>query len=232
MHTRPGNPDLAAAINQIPCVEVPSQNWLLNELIPIDVVRDLLGIARALYCTGKSDGADEAELATTKKAGEALALALKLSAAGPNTIGCQASWSWADQGLRHLCQALETAGAPRQPIPIESRIAPTRARRQRKPARAPRVATGWSRRLLVDSAAEACKGSPAAPASASPRAPTARSGACPTPTLDERSGPDHGKETNPRGRHVVAHPEAVLHVQLSAWVAVTVPEPSKSQLET
>jgi hypothetical protein len=48
-------------------------------LLPRDVVRDLLGIARALYVTRKADGATAEELAKLEGAGKELGVALELS---------------------------------------------------------------------------------------------------------------------------------------------------------
>lgn len=76
-------------------------------LLPRDVVRDLLGITRALYAQRKAAGAPAEELAGLEQAGKAFALALDLSGrTDPDTLGHRAAWSWAQQGLAHLSSAL------------------------------------------------------------------------------------------------------------------------------
>lgn len=74
--------------------------------LPRDVVRDLLGIARALYRERNEAGAAHAELVMIESAGKALTTALDLSRAEPDTVGHRAAWGWADKGLAQLAECL------------------------------------------------------------------------------------------------------------------------------
>ena len=69
---------------------------------PIETLRDLIGITRALYLERKGAGAGPDELLLIEHAGKALSLALRLTGAD--------SEMWAEQGLIHLTRALEASG--------------------------------------------------------------------------------------------------------------------------
>ena len=78
-----------------------------NPRLPRTVVRDLLGIARALYATRNADGASADELGLIERAGKAFATSLELSLIEPGTVGHRASWGWAEKGLTLLGEALQ-----------------------------------------------------------------------------------------------------------------------------
>jgi hypothetical protein len=76
-------------------------------LLPRDVVRDLLGITRALYATRKAAGAGPEELAKLEGAGKEFVMALELSGkTEPDTNGHRAAWSKADRGTAALLDLL------------------------------------------------------------------------------------------------------------------------------
>jgi hypothetical protein len=73
--------------------------------LPRAVVRDLLGIARALYraeLAGAADALQRARLARLEEIGHMLRQALELSRVEPDTIGHRAAWSWAEKGAAAL----------------------------------------------------------------------------------------------------------------------------------
>jgi hypothetical protein len=74
--------------------------------LPRDIVRDLLGIARAFYVARGRASAPHAELACIAEAGRAFATALELSRTDPDTVGHRAAWGWADKGLAQLSECL------------------------------------------------------------------------------------------------------------------------------
>jgi hypothetical protein len=77
-----------------------------TEQLPRDTVRDLLGIARALYATRKADGAGSEELAKLAEAGKWLGDALDLSKTQPDTVGHRAAWAKAERASAALLQLL------------------------------------------------------------------------------------------------------------------------------
>lgn len=66
----------------------------------------MLAICRVLYVTRKQDGAGPDELELIERAGKAFAQALSMAHCRPDTIGARAAWSWSEQGLRLLGEAL------------------------------------------------------------------------------------------------------------------------------
>jgi hypothetical protein len=73
--------------------------------LPRGVVRDLLGITRALYraeLTGAPDALQRARLARLEEIGKMFRSALELSKVEPDTIGHRAAWGWAEQGAAAL----------------------------------------------------------------------------------------------------------------------------------
>ena len=75
-------------------------------LLPRDVVRDLLGITRALYATRKAAGGAPEELAKLEAAGKELVAALELSKTQPDTNGHRAAWSKTDRGTAALLEVV------------------------------------------------------------------------------------------------------------------------------
>ena len=75
-------------------------------LLPRDVVRDLLGITRALYVTRRTEGAMPDELAKLVAAGELLVDALDLSRTEPDTVGHRAAWAKAERATAAVLDVL------------------------------------------------------------------------------------------------------------------------------
>lgn len=76
-----------------------------REPLPRGVVRDLLGITRALYRAErarKPDAMQPNRLARLVEIGTMLRRALQLSRVAPDTIGHRAAWHWAEQAARGL----------------------------------------------------------------------------------------------------------------------------------
>ena len=82
--------------------------------LPLDAVRDLLGIARAMYAARKREGMLD-PLPELEEIGKKLALALKLGRGETETIGHKAAWSHAEDATSRLMKL----------ITIETRLAPT-----------------------------------------------------------------------------------------------------------
>ena len=74
-----------------------------QEPLPLDLVRDLLGIARALYVAWQEQGRTREELAELASIGRELRAALALaSKALPGTLAHAAAWTKADRGTERL----------------------------------------------------------------------------------------------------------------------------------
>jgi hypothetical protein len=74
--------------------------------LPRDVVRDLLGIARALYATRKTAGANTEELARLEHAGKEFADALAMSRTEADTVGHRAAWAKAERATAAVLEVL------------------------------------------------------------------------------------------------------------------------------
>jgi len=74
--------------------------------LPVETVRDLLAIARALHASRQSEGAPLAELQKLAAATTALTNSLNMAHATRSSIGARAAWGWAEQGLTLLAEAL------------------------------------------------------------------------------------------------------------------------------
>lgn len=79
--------------------------------LPRDIVRDLLGIARAFYVARDRAAAPHAELERIAEAGRAFTTALELSRTNPDTVGHRAAWGWAEKGLASLSECLRAEDA-------------------------------------------------------------------------------------------------------------------------
>jgi hypothetical protein len=75
--------------------------------LPIVEVRDLLGLVRALWRTGKDGGASKAYLEQLERIGRRLQLALELAASGPGTTGERAAWNHAELACDELGRVVE-----------------------------------------------------------------------------------------------------------------------------
>jgi len=79
--------------------------------IPIEALRDLIGLCRALYLAWRTNGAGPVELDELASIGRDLRSALKLAkSTKPDTVGHRAAWSRAEDATRrlgHVVSALE-----------------------------------------------------------------------------------------------------------------------------
>jgi hypothetical protein len=78
--------------------------------LPVETVRDLLGIARVLYRSAKSDPKTPPErLAALEHVGKELRAALDLaSKCEPDTLGHRAAWSRSERAIQELCRLVGT----------------------------------------------------------------------------------------------------------------------------
>lgn len=88
-------------------------------LLPRDVVRDLLGITRAVYATRKAEGAAPEELAKLASAGALLVDALELSRTDPDTVGHRAAWAKAERATAVVLDVLVTSDASLSTLVVE-----------------------------------------------------------------------------------------------------------------
>jgi hypothetical protein len=91
-----------------------------NEALPLEVVRDLLGITRALYRSERAKPAPDARtVEALRTVGEKLRRALELGRNEPGSMGARSAWNWAEQAtetLEPLLAGLELAPAVRATI--------------------------------------------------------------------------------------------------------------------
>ncbi|MES1177919.1 MAG: hypothetical protein ABUL62_26585 [Myxococcales bacterium] len=97
--------------------------------LPRDTVRDLLGIARALYVVRDNQGAEQPELDRIREVSAWLVDALELSRTAPDTLGHRAAWSKAERATATLTEILLTHDEPTK------RLVGAQAERLRKQAR-------------------------------------------------------------------------------------------------
>ena len=76
--------------------------------LPRDTVRDLLGIARALYVVRENQGASQPELDRIREVGAWLTDALELARTAPDTLGHRAAWAKAERATSALTDLLLT----------------------------------------------------------------------------------------------------------------------------
>lgn len=78
-----------------------------SDPLPLEAVRDLLGIARALYAAKKREFAAQRELAELSAIGQQLGRALSLAKRSkPDTLGHRAAWLQAEQACSRLMRLL------------------------------------------------------------------------------------------------------------------------------
>lgn len=101
---------------------------MLPRPFPRDVVRDLLGIARALYRAERAKALpDPSWLARLADAGRLLRRALDMAGKhGPDTLGGRAALDWAEKGTEALGQLVADSE------PIARAVAATAARLRRR----------------------------------------------------------------------------------------------------
>ena len=74
--------------------------------LPRETVRDLLGIARALYVVRDNQGAQQPELDRIREISAWLIDALELSRTAPDTLGHRAAWAKAERATTALTDLL------------------------------------------------------------------------------------------------------------------------------
>ena len=84
----------------------------LDAPLPLEALRDLIGVVRALYAAWKTNRANVLDLEELASIGKDLSAALKLAQrTPPNTLGHRAAWSRAEDAtkrLGHLVGKLES----------------------------------------------------------------------------------------------------------------------------
>ncbi len=109
-----------------------------DETFPLEAVRDLLGVVRAIYAAAKQSGAKSGELAKIARVGKDLADAIDLAqATRPGTMGRRAAWERAELATRRVADLVD-ALTPAEPLVMAARgrvmgmSAPGRKRRQER----------------------------------------------------------------------------------------------------
>lgn len=97
--------------------------------LPRDTVRDLLGIARALYFVRDGQAAERPELDRIREVSAWLVEALELSKTAPDTLGHRAAWTKAERATATLTELLLVHDESTQ------RLVGAQAERLRKQAR-------------------------------------------------------------------------------------------------
>jgi hypothetical protein len=84
-----------------------------SDPLPVEAVRDLLGIARALFAARKREFATTPELNELAEIGKKLRAALRLAKSAPDTLGHRAAWIQAEDACTRLMRliSLETPAA-------------------------------------------------------------------------------------------------------------------------
>jgi hypothetical protein len=87
-----------------------------DEPFPLEAVRDLLGVVRAIYAAAKRSNADKAELARIAAIGKDLSLAIDLAASTrPGTVGHRAAFDRAEEATRRAGKLVD-ALTPAEPL--------------------------------------------------------------------------------------------------------------------
>lgn len=87
-----------------------------DEPFPLEAVRDLLGVVRAMYAAAKQRGASRAELARIARAGRELSEAIDLAVATrPGTVGHRAAFQRAEEATKRVGDLVD-ALTPAEPL--------------------------------------------------------------------------------------------------------------------
>jgi hypothetical protein len=89
--------------------QMPPSN---RDRLPRGVVRDLLGITRALYRAELAAGGSPVRLQTLTDVGTMLNSALELSKVAPDTMGHRAAWAKAERAVVDLADFVAASDAP------------------------------------------------------------------------------------------------------------------------
>jgi predicted metallo-beta-lactamase superfamily hydrolase len=111
--------------------------------LPVEAVRDLLGIARALFAARKRELATQPELDELAAIGKKLANVLKLAKSGPDTIGYRS----ARQQAEDACTRLGRIVAKSLPAAVVVEAAVVRIRKRRGPFESEREEKRAARRV-------------------------------------------------------------------------------------
>lgn len=91
-----------------------------DDPFPLEAVRDLLGLMRALYAARRRAGAGAVELEALARAGKDLQEALSLAATSkPGTVGHAAAWKRAEDAMQ-LAGSLDALAMPAEPVVREA----------------------------------------------------------------------------------------------------------------
>ncbi len=92
-----------------------------DEAFPLEAVRDLLGVVRAIYAAAKQSGASRNELMKIAKVGKELADSIELAqSTRPGTMGRRAAWERAEQATRKVGDLVD-ALTPAEPLVLAAR---------------------------------------------------------------------------------------------------------------
>jgi hypothetical protein len=99
-----------------------------DEPFPLEAVRDLLGVVRAMYAAAKESRASRTELARIAEVGRRLSDAIDLAVSTrPGTVGHRAAWQQAEDATRRVGDLVD-ALTPAEPLVIAARGRVTGAR--------------------------------------------------------------------------------------------------------
>lgn len=73
-----------------------------TEPLPVDALRDLLGLVRAIYLAALKRGAGRGELQRIERIGRLLKNAIELSDSPPGSIGFSSAWNQAEMATREV----------------------------------------------------------------------------------------------------------------------------------
>lgn len=109
-----------------------------DQPFPLEAVRDLLGVVRAIYAAAKQAGAGRGELAKIAKIGTELSQAIDLAVdTRPGTVGHRAAWQRAEEATRRAGDLVDLL-TPAEPLVGAARGRVTGTRAVRKLPREPR----------------------------------------------------------------------------------------------
>lgn len=92
-----------------------------DEPFPLEAVRDLLGVVRAMYAAARERGAGRAELAKIARVGRELSEAIDLAVSTrPSTVGQRAAWQRAEEATRKAGDLVD-ALTPAEPLLVAAR---------------------------------------------------------------------------------------------------------------
>ena len=100
-----------------------------HDALPVEAVRDRIGIARAMYAARKRELATGPELVELAEIGKKLSNALKLAKSGPDTLGSRSAWAQAEEACERLGRVVRRT----LPAAVMVEAAVVRLRKRRTP---------------------------------------------------------------------------------------------------